>query len=159
MEDQRPKSIRTIGLVVTIFAGFITLSNFMGALMFSIIGMGSSMNDQAGSGNNSTDPIAFLFNHYLALCIIMVTIGIIYLLGGINIRRYKLWANRLVTYISALLIVLIWGLMVTFSIMAAQQEEMGIVITGSILNAIFWSTPIGLLIRFLNKETIIKHFA
>jgi hypothetical protein len=159
MEDQRPKSIRTIGLVVTIFAGFITFSNFMGALMFSIIGMGSSMNDQAGSGNNSTDPIAFLFNHYLTLCIIMVTIGIIYLLGGINIRRYKLWANRLVTYISALLIVLIWGLMITFSIMAAQQEEMGIVITGSILNAIFWSTPIGLLIRFLNKETIIKHFA
>ncbi|MDT4869668.1 hypothetical protein FQZ97_1047090 [compost metagenome] len=76
MEEQKPKSIRTIGLIISIFSGFIIFSNRMGALASSTAG----------------------------------------------------------------------------------QQEMEIFSVGAIINAVFWSTPIGLLIWFLNREKMKKHF-
>ena len=105
------------------------------------------------------NPIGFLFANYIYMCLIMVTIGALYLIGGLNIRKYKLWSNKLVTYLSIILIVIIWTLMIAMSSMTAGQNEMEIFSVGAILTALFWSTPIGLLIWFLNRQKIKKHFA
>jgi len=157
MEEQKPKSVRTIGLIVSIFSGFIIFSNGMGALAFSLIGFGD---EQSGQKELSEfNLIEFLFDNYIYMCLIMVTIGVIYLIGGLSIRKYKLWANKLVTYLSTLLIVLIWTLMIAMSSMTVGQSDMEIFSVGAIITAVFWSTPIGLLIWFLNKEKIKKHFA
>lgn len=157
MEEQKPKTIKTIGLLVAIFSAFITFSNVMGALAFSFIGIGNEQN----KNNKSSDfnLIEFLFENYITMCLIMVVIGILYFIGGLNIRKYKLWANRLVTYISFLLVVFIWTLMIAMSTMTAGQNEMDIFSVGAIITALFWSTPIGLLIWFLNRQKIKKHFA
>tara|TARA_B100000609_G_C17052044_1_gene349546 strand:- start:146 stop:616 length:471 start_codon:yes stop_codon:yes gene_type:complete len=156
MEEQKPKSIKTIGLLVTIFSGFIIFSNGMGALVWSIIGMGDDLNKM---GTVSTDPISFLFAHYIEMCLIMLLIGIAYLVGGIFIRKYKLWANIMVSSLSVIIFLIIWGLMIAMSISVGQQDGMEIFSYGAILNAVFWSTPVGLLIWFLNKKKIKKHFA
>lgn len=156
MEEQKPKSIRTIGLIISIFSGFIIFSNGMGALASSLIGFADDQNRQKEISEFNL--IEFIFDHYIFLCLIMVIIGVLYLIGGLNIRKYKMWANKLVTYISVLLIVLIWALMISMSSMTAGQQEMEIFSVGAIANAIFWSTPIGLLIWFLNREKIKKHF-
>tara|TARA_R110002051_G_scaffold86730_2_gene152827 strand:+ start:1647 stop:2114 length:468 start_codon:yes stop_codon:yes gene_type:complete len=155
MEEQKPKSIKTIGLLVAIFSGFIIFSNGMGALAWSVIGMGDDLNNN----ETETDPISFLFSHYLEMCLIMLLIGIAYLIGGIFIRKYKLWANRLVSGLSTLIFLIIWGLMIAMSISVGQQDGMEVFSYGAILNAFFWSTPIALLIWFLNKKKIKKHFA
>lgn len=157
MEEQKPKSIRTIGLIVSIFSGFIIFSNGMGALASLLIGLGEN---QSGQNEKSEfNLIEFLFENYIYMCLIMVTLGALYLIGGLNIRKYKLWANKLVTYLSLLIIAIIWTLMIAMSSMTARQNEMEIFSVGAILTALFCSTPIGLLIWFLNRQKIKKHFA
>lgn len=154
MEEQKPKSVRTIGLIVSIFSGFIIFSNGMGALAFSLMGFGDNQSEQKETSEFHF--LGFLFENYIYLCLTMVAIGVLYLIGGLSIRKYKLWANKLVTYISAVLIVLIWTLMIA---MTSGQQDMEIFSVGALMTAVFWSTPIGLLIWFLNKESIKKHFA
>ncbi|MCP9764122.1 hypothetical protein [Lacihabitans soyangensis] len=156
MEEPKPKSIRTIGLIVSIFSGFIIFSNGMGALAFSIIDFGDELSGQ----NEFLDfnPIGFLFANYIYMCLIMVTIGVLYLIGGLSVQKYKLWANKLVTYISAILLILIWTFMVVMLRMTAEHESMKLFNIGIIISAVFWSTPIGLLIWFLNQGNIKKHF-
>ncbi|MCQ0110434.1 hypothetical protein SAMN04487906_2961 [Zhouia amylolytica] len=154
MQEQKPKSIKTIGLLVAIFSGFIIFSNGMGALAWSVLGIGNDLN----KSEIQTDPISFLFSHYLEMCLIMLLIGIAYLIGGIFIRKYQLWANKMVSGLSALIFLIIWGLMIAITISIGQQDGMGVFSYGAILNALFWSTPIALLIWFLNKKKIKKHF-
>jgi|SRR5690554_1187835 len=157
MEEQKPKSVKTIGLIVSIFSGFIIFSNGMGALAFTLIGLGENQNGK--NEKSEFNLIEFLLDNYIYMCLVMVTIGVLYLIGGLNIRKYKLWANKLVTYLSLLLIVLIWTLMIAMSTMTAEQNEMEIFSVGAIITALLWSTPIGLLIYFLNRQKIKKHFA
>jgi len=156
MEEQKPKSIKKIGLLVAIFSGFIIFSNGMGALAWSVLGMGD---DLINVETETTDPISYLFAHYVEMCLIMLSIGIAYLVGGIFIRKYKLWANKMISALSILIILIIWGLMIAMFISVGQEDGMEIFSYGAIFNAIFWSTPIGFLIWFLNKKKIIKHFA
>ncbi|MCD8455166.1 hypothetical protein LNJ08_12275 [Tenacibaculum finnmarkense genomovar ulcerans] len=155
MEEQKPKSIKIIGLLVAIFSGFIIFSNGMGAVAWSVLEMGNELNNS----EIGTEPISFLFSHYLEICLIMLLIGIAYLVGGIFIRKYKLWANRIVSVLSILIILIIWGIMITMSLSVGQQNGMEMFSYSAILNAFFWSTPISLLIWFLNKKKIKKHFA
>ncbi|WP_276978430.1 hypothetical protein [Flavobacterium filum] len=157
MEEQKPKSIRTIGLIVSIFSGFIIFSNGMGALAYTIIGLGENQNRQIEKSEFNL--IKFLFENYISMCLIMVTIGVMFLVGGLNIRKYKMWANKLLTYLSIFLIAIIWTLMIAMSSMTAGQNDMEIFSFAAIFTALFCSTPIGLLIWFLNKQKIKKHFA
>lgn len=153
MEEQKPKSVRTIGLIVSIFSGFIIFSNGMGALAFSLMGFGDNQSEQKETSEFHF--LGFLFENYIYLCLTMVAIGVLYLIGGLSIRKYKLWANKLVTYISVILIVLIWTLMIA---MTSEQQDLKIFTAVAIMTAVFWSTPIGFLIWFLNKESIKKQF-
>lgn len=156
MEEQKPKLVRTIGLIISIFAGFIIFSNGMGALAFTLIGLGENQSGQ--NEKSELNLIEFLFENYIYMCLIMVAIGVFYLIGGLNIRKYKIWANKLVTSLSVALIAIIWTLVIAMSTMTAGQNEMEIFSIGAILTALFWSTPIGLLIWFLNRQKIKKHF-
>jgi len=156
MEEQKPKSIKTIGLLVAIFSGFIIFSNGMGALAWSAIGMGDGFDAE---DSDITDPISFLLSNYLELCLTMMFIGVAYLIGGIYIRKYKMWANNLVSGLSVLLFLIIWVLMIAMSFKVGLEDGMAIFSIGAIFTAAFWSTPILLLIRFLNREKIKKHFA
>lgn len=155
MEVQKPKSIKIIGLLVSIFSGLIILSNAMGALVFSLMGFGGTQNRQEEFSEFNI--IEFLFENYSFMCLFMVAIGIFYLIGGLNIRKYKLWAKRLVTFLSAFLIVVIWGLMILIASMVNgfDLQFFGI---AAMITAVFWSTPLGLLVWFLNKKDIKKHF-
>jgi hypothetical protein len=157
MKEQKPKSIRTVGLIVSFFSALIIFSNGMGALTFSMIGLGENQNIQ--NDNSKFSLIEFLFGNYVAICLVMVVIGFFYLFGGLNIRKYKLWANKLVTYLSLPIIVIIWILMITMFLSTVGQNDMLIFSIGAFLTALFWSTPIGLLIWFLNHHKIKKHFS
>ncbi|RNL88098.1 hypothetical protein ED312_09270 [Sinomicrobium pectinilyticum] len=155
MEEQKPKSIKTIGLLVAIFAGFIIFSNAMGALTWAVMGIGEELNNQ---NTENAGSISWLFSYYIELCLTMLLIGVAFLVGGIFIRKCKLWANQMVSILSVLLILVIWGLMIAISVSIGQQDGMEIFRYGAIFSALFWSLPLGLLIWFLNKRKIKKHF-
>src|SRR5690606_16370337 len=74
MEEQKPKSVRTIGLIVSIFSGFIIFSNALGALASSLVGFGDDQNRQEEFAEFNL--MEFMFDHYLLMCFIMVIIGV-----------------------------------------------------------------------------------
>lgn len=156
MNEQKPKSIKKIGLLVVIFSVFIIASNVMLAFSLSATEMGNEMNNQS---NESSETITFLFSHYLKICLFMILAGTAYLIGGIFIMKHKMWANQMLSGISLLVILLIWGLMIDISLSTEQQGEMEKYIYSALFAALLYSIPNGLLIWFLNMKNVKKHFA
>ncbi|MCR9248902.1 MAG: hypothetical protein NXI20_00705 [bacterium] len=155
MEDQKPKSIKTIGIVIIVISVLMIFSNSMGALAWYVIGIGG---DMVPENAGEFDPLIFLLSNYVVMCLSIVFMGLFLLVGGIYITKYKLWANRLVSIIAGLMFLLIWGLMIALSVGLGGQVGMGLLAFGAIINALFWSTPVVLLIRFLNRKSIKSHF-
>lgn len=154
MEEQKPESIRIIGLIIAIFSGFIILSNGMGALAFVVVGV----NDGTQAPPNPLEPRSFMLTHYLELCLFMVALGFLYLVGALNIRKYRRWASKLVSAISLFLIIFIWTTMLALFSSVEGTFELKVFRLAAIASAVLWSTPLGLLIWFLNRDKIKKHF-
>lgn len=93
------------------------------------------------------------------MCLFMVAIGSAYLLGGVFIRKYKLWANRFVTAITVVLIIIIWTIMLMLR--ESFSKEPGLELLGNwpIVAAAAWTLPLLLLIRYLNRKEIVSHFS
>ena len=153
MENDKIQSIRTVGITIVVLSAFIIFSNGIGALMAILI--------ESSEGSQPTidaTPMGFILAHYLEMCLFLVLIGIAYLFGGIFIQRYKLWANRLVTAISALQVLVVWIMMITVRSSFAEQEGLEILSVWTIAVALIWTVPFGILIWFLNKKGVIKNF-
>ncbi len=153
--EKKSKAIKNIGNAITALSAMIIFGNGMGIFSFTILGFGNIDNGQA-TGNTSA--LGWIFEHYLSVCLSMIFIGVIYLLGGVFVAKYKLWANRLVTFVSGLLFVIIWSLMIFMFIAMSGQVELQTFRIGSIATALFWSTPLVILIWYLNKKNTLKHF-
>jgi hypothetical protein len=156
MENEKPKSIKTTGLIIIIISALIIFSNRMGALMSILIGINEAVDPNAGQ--IQTNPISYIFSHYIEMCLFIVTIGLIYLLSGIFIQKYKLWANRFATVISGLQIIFVWCIMLILRSSIGYEPGMEIFKNGAIATAIIWTIPFGLLIWFLNKKGIKEYF-
>jgi hypothetical protein len=155
MEEHKPQSIRTVGLIVAIFSGFIIFSNAMGILAFALTRMSSpSPLEEA----NSRELLQFILDHYAEICVFMVGVGIIYLLGAINIRKYRRWARKLVSAISLFLIIFISTTMLALFTAAEGTYSLSFFRFAAIATALIWTAVLGLLVWFLNQEKIKKHF-
>ncbi|MFZ6052558.1 hypothetical protein [Halocola ammonii] len=154
MKENKPKSIKTIGLLVSLLAGFIIFSNSMGLFAWNFNDFAPELKD---SNQVAKDPFSFLIFHYSEMCLTMIALGVCFLIGGIFIRKYQLWASRLVSIVSVLLILIIVFVTVALSVMLAAQGQLPL-IAFAVFGALVWATPIFLLIRFLNRAKIKKHF-
>jgi hypothetical protein len=157
-KNQKPTTPKTLGLVISIMAGFAILSNSMGALVFSTFLSKGIIPDIEAHGTDMAELAGLFFNHYVDLCLAMVVIDIVYLIGGLYLRKYKLWANRLLTYFSGLLILLTWSIMIYIvSLIPAFEFKTFISIFG-VICSVFWTAPLGILIWYLNRKKVIAHF-
>jgi hypothetical protein len=154
MQTEKPKSIKTIGIAIMILSAFIIFSNGMGALMSNLMGLGEA----SQSGQTFHTPIQVVFAHYLEMCLFMVALGTSYLLGGLFIQKYKLWANRFVTVISGIQVLIVWIIMIIIRSSFGQEPGLEILNTWTIVVATTWTVPFGLLIWFLNKKAIVIYF-
>ena len=154
MEGEKPKSIKTIGTAIMILSAFIIFSNGMGALMSTLLELG----EVPQSEQTNQTPIAFVFNHYLELCLFMVAMGTTYLFGGLFIKKYKLWANRFVTIISGIQILIVWTVMIIIRSSFGREPGLEILNTWTIVVALFWTVPFALLVWFLNGKDIVNKF-
>ena len=144
--EPKPKSIQTIGILAMIFSCFIILGNSMGFLAATLLGFDSANID------DNTNLMSIMFNHYRQLSFMMVVIGLLYLVSGMYVRKYKLWANKLMTILSAIVILIIWGIMIAISMTVFKINEIKLFAFVPILVAIVFSIPVALLIRFLNER-------
>ena len=147
---EKPKSIQTTGLLVTIFSAFILLSNGMSLIVPSRV--------ETTENPTIEDPLTFFMTYQFEVASTMVAIGICYLLGGIFIRKHKLWANRMVSILSIFMILFIWVTMIALAVNAGKHDGLEFFSIGALIGAGIWSTPIGVLIWFLNRKEIKKHF-
>lgn len=154
MDTGKPKSIKTIGLVVTIISAFIVVSNSLGALVASLIGFSDEVDTSGG-----LDSFSFIISYYIEVCLFMIIIGLFYLLSGMFIQRYKLWANRFATLISIIQIIFVWIVMFVLASSVANEADMQLFKFGAIVTAIFWTIPFGFFIWFLNKKGIKEYFS
>jgi hypothetical protein len=154
METDKPKSIKTIGIAIMVLSAFIIFCNGMGALMSTLIGL----EEASQSGQTFKTPIEFVLAHYLEMCLFMVAIGTSYLLGGLFIQKYKLWANRFVTVISGIQVLIVWTIMLITRASFGKEPGLEILNIWTIVVATTWTLPFGALIWFLNKKNIVVYF-
>ncbi|GEM_PF-3541301 len=158
-ETIKPKSVKTVGILVIIFSGLTLFSNTMGAISFLLVGGNDVTINRPNGTVQNDDPINFIFDNYVAFCLIMISIALGYLIGGIFIQKFKAWANRLLSMSASLSLVIIWGLMILMAQSIGQANGGSGFAIIPIVIGIIWSTPVALLIWFLNKQNIKKHFS
>lgn len=146
---QRPKSIKIAGLIISIIACFIIFSNGMGALAWAEKGMYMSP-------SSHNDPVTWIFANYVECALIMVILGTTLFIGGVFIRQHNLWANKLVTGLSALKILIVWSLSIAIMLSNPSEIRMFNVAVG--MAAVFWSAPFLIIILYLNNREIKKYF-
>jgi len=146
MKMKTNKSIKAVGIIISIFSALIVFSNFMGIIIYFVLGIGEANN------------IGYFFDFYLILFVMMMIIGILYLLSGIYVRKCKIWANKLATVISALLIIFIFFILFYFIEQISVFVNTNHYIILFIFIALVFSVPFGIIIWLLNKSTIKTHF-
>ena len=154
MNEQKPESIRNIGLIIAIFSGLIILSNAAGAIVYGLMGTDEVTTETPASDS----PLSFMLAHYVEICVLMVALGFLYLYGALNLRRYYGWASKLVSAISLFLIIFIWTTLMGLFSSVDGTTELKVFRLAAIASAVVWSVPLALLIWYLNRENIKKHF-
>ena len=158
--NNKPKSVRTISILIIIFSSIIMFTNTMGAISFILVGSGDDITINGPTGElTNDDPMSFFFDYYIEFCSGMILIALGYLIGGIFIQKFRLWANKLLTTSALLSLVMIWGLMIVMAVSIGQSSTDGTLSLIPIIIGILWSTPVVLLIWFLNRKKIKQHFS
>jgi NAD/NADP transhydrogenase beta subunit len=159
MTENKPQSVRTLGSVLKALSGLIVFSNSMGAFAYFLTGMGD-MPSSSGNVEPDEQVLVLLVENFLTLCLIMIAVGLLYFVGAHSLKTFKLWALRLITWLSGLLILIVLG--VTAGLLNAMRN-----IEGSagdelwfpgLVTTLVIVTPLALVIWFLNRPKIRKHF-
>ncbi len=148
MDTPKPKAVKNVGLTIAILSGLVIFSNAMGALMFTLLGF----NDYETIETSDLTALDYFFNNISNFLLILVVIGVLFFIGGIQLMKYKLWAKRYLVVLSLILISLLTLLLSSAVYSAITNSE---IVFGAILILIIWigfSVPLLLLIRFLNKS-------
>jgi hypothetical protein len=148
MEQKDRKSINTLSIVLIVISALMILGNSMGAAVFILTGMLDGVSQSEIPMNSGM----FIMLHYVELCIAMAVLGVFFLIGGIFLQKFKLWANQLVSIVSVLFIVALIGSCTTLAFATFANDPLFTMI--SIFIIIAWSFPVGILIGFLNKKRV-----
>ena len=150
------ESIDTTGLTVAAVGGLAVFTNSMGAMVWNLLGFDTEFSTPEDA---PLDPALYLFTYYRELCMVMVVVGILLLIGGLFLRRYKRWANYLVTGFSALLLLALWGAIIAVVFALQPREELAFFRAGVPLVGVVLSIPLAWLIWFLNKRDVKGQFS
>jgi hypothetical protein len=140
------KTIKVVGLIMIIISSIIIFFNTMGSLVWSFI----------GSENIENSEVSFE-EIFIVICLTMILFGIFFLIGGIFIRKLKLWANYMVSIVSSIFTILLWFVSISFYIKAIDPGFIFFKVI-LIVTSFFFSAPLLLLVWFLNKSNVKSQF-
>jgi len=152
MEDNQTRNLKTISIIIIIFSILTVFSNGLGSLFFLIMGEQEGINNEVTS-----DPISFVWSHYLQLCICTVFFGIINIIGAIGLRKLRNW-GRVFLIISSLVIsvLIIFITIVLINSTIKNNILRPVEIFAIILSMFLFLLPFILLIKYLTKDKIKK---
>lgn len=154
MNAEEQKSIKTVSLLIMILSGLMIFSNLMGAFMFTLLGFGEPINNNA----DETTFLDSIFENYMIICLVLVIIGGLYFIAGINLRKLKLWAKNLIVLLSGTLILINLAFVGLGIKMFIADKGMLFFMVLSLFLGIILSLSLFFLIRYLNKKEIREHF-
>jgi len=150
MVEEKPKSIKIIGIIVAVIAAFSILSSVLGLFMFD------SLAPSVGTAEENPYSVQSLaYIKPLAILSIIISLG--FLMVGLYIMRYKKQARILALIFAVPALISIWYH--TFFIASNNPFDRGEFDIEHVIGAILYSAPIIFLINYLNKEKIKNHFA
>ncbi|QCK15756.1 hypothetical protein [Mangrovivirga cuniculi] len=157
MVEAKPNSIKIAGIIIIVISVFTILLNLIGG---GIILFLSDLKDSSYSNIDSLNNEHSYTGVIIGIAILMTFIGILLLFSGLNILKYKMWANRLATFISIFYIVYMWVVMwwISFYLMNDPNNEIDAMNYWGLFTAILWTVPAVILIWFLNIKNIKRHF-
>lgn len=141
---EKPKLIKTISIIIIIIASIMMFSNFMGIVLWVFNTLLSYR----------TGPIELLF--FLKICLIGLTIGTCFLIGGIKIRKYKKWSAHLISFTSIGCLYFMWDQIVSL-LGVVKPRELEVINIFVIILGLILSSPFVLLIIYLNKTKVMQH--
>lgn len=149
MKEEKPKAIKTIGIVVAALSALTIISSVLGLTMANHLTEGTYMIE--GIPNNE-QPLA----HVKSMAILSIVISLCFLVAGIFIIRYRNWARVLAQVVAALYLIIFWYLAIFIAPNNPfDKGKFGIEQT---IGPLLWSIPVILLIRYLNRENVKNHF-
>lgn len=129
----------------------IIISNSFGAMVFLFLGFGSST---LQAGSFLINPISFLFVHFIQLCFTMIALGVLFAIGAYQMKKLRLWANKLLSLISLFLILAIWFISLATLIGMRNFDATLAAKFIAIATAIAWTIPFICLIQYLNRKDV-----
>ena len=150
MLEDKPKSIKTIGIIVAVISAFSILSNISGLFMFDFLAQSISATEE---NPYSTQSLAYI--KPLAILSIIISLG--FLMAGFFIMQNKKRARILVLIFAVPALISIWYQ--AFFIAPYNPFDRGELSLEHVIEAVLYSAPIIFLIKYLNKEKIKNHFA
>lgn len=150
MKEDKPKSIRTIGIVLAVVSVLIVLSNIGGLFMV----------DHLTEGGSNTEEIPYYARTLVyakPVAIISSALALGFLVAGIFITRYKNWARVLAQIVAVFY--LIYFCYQSVFIAPYNPFDKGEFGVEQLVGMLIWSVPVVFLIVYLNKEKIKNHFA
>lgn len=149
MKEAKPKSIRTIGIVLAVVSIMVVLSNIGGLFMIDHLTEGGTKTEEVSYYDQSV-----VYAKPIALISSALALG--FLVAGIFITRYKDWARVLSQIVAVLYLILLWYISVFIApYNLFDKGEFGV---EQLIGMLIWSVPVVFLIGYLNKEKIKNHF-
>ncbi len=155
MKHSEINKIKNNAQLLMKIGGVIVLSNTFGVLVFLFLGFDTG---SLGIEELVHNPISFLFRHFIRICVTMIALGILFIYGAYHMKRLRLWSNKLLSWVSILLIIAMWIISV-FVLFVMNSFDTTIAPKFIVIaTAIVWSIPFMYFINYLNKKDVKKYF-
>lgn len=156
MEIQKQKSIKVIGLIFMILSSLIVILNLFSALFYHFFGLANVQSTPEVESNS--DIFHFILTHLLWVYVFFIVLGLLFFLGGLLLKHYKLMGSRLLSILLSIVLLQLWvftGLIVNLSY-HMPSEMQSIIVSMGILQGIVFTIPLLVFLWFLNKKSTIQ---
>lgn len=169
--EQPPKHIKTISTIIIVFSVLSLVGAVLGVAIIRFLftkfqdTFDESFYDLlqeefVNEGiNMDVGLIQSFVDNYLWILLPSIIISVLFLIGGINLKKFKLWSIHLITVVGVLNILTSVVMLYYANELLANVDSLNIWNTGLLTNVIIWSIPVVVLIWYIHKRDVKKHFS
>lgn len=155
MKNAEVEKIKTNADLLMKIGGVVVMSNLFGGLASILLGFSS---DSAGIEDLVNNPLSFVFAHFIKLCVTMIVIGILFIYGAYHLKRLRLKAIKILTWVSVSMIIMMWVVSAIVFIAILSFDATIAIKVIVIATAIVWSIPFVFLTEYINKKEVKQYF-
>ena len=106
--NSKPKSIKEFSLVLMIISILMIFANTGAFIMTMFLKIDMSPSDDYVFANIGDKLFSWFTGHLNILYASLIIIGILLFVSSINLKKYRMWSNKLLTFISVFVLINVW---------------------------------------------------